>query len=71
LKAIHAQALTGGFAACNWWQSHLACVPRQSLGTSQLVGVSWRCSFPGSTWECMPGGSATSYYAQIVELVSA
>jgi len=24
----------------------------------------------GSAWECIPGGSATSYYAQIAELVS-
>jgi len=32
----------------------------------QLTG-----SFPGSAWECIPGGSSTSYYAQIAELESA
>ena len=24
-------------------------------------------SFPGSAWECIPGGSATSFYAQVAE----
>jgi len=24
-------------------------------------------SFPGSAWECKPGGSATSFYAQVAE----
>ena len=66
MKADSSQALTGGFVACKRWQSHLVSIHRQSLGTSPLIG-----SFPGSACEWIPGGSATIYYAQIVELVSA
>jgi len=27
-------------------------------------------SFPGSAWECIPGGSATSFYPQVAEPLS-